>query len=320
MQARSPQLSIHGAIGGVFAGAVVMAWFFVIDALGGQPLHTPTVLASALLNEELTSASPSILLGYSVLHFGVFAGLGVAASWALAILDLKPSLLFGTIFGIGVLNTVHYGALLTVDSAMLTALPAVHVLVANLLGGVALMLFLHRAAHSDEPFGITWLRHHRLLSQGLTVGFYGAVAVALWFLVLDIVSGRPFFTPAALGSALFGGAASPAEVSVSVGVVAAYTMVHFGAFFAVGVGLVWVSEKIEVTPGLWLVVFMAFVVVELGFLGVAGVMGGWVLGALGWWAVVAGNLLSIGVMGRWIWKTHPGLREKLVEQRVSTMV
>ena len=246
--------------------------------------------------------------------------MGLAASWALAILELKPALLYGAIFGIGVLNTVHYGALLTADSTMLTALPAVHVLVANLLGGVALMLYLHHAERSDEPFGTGWLRHHRVLSQGLTVGFYGAVAVALWFLVLDIAAGRPFFTPSALGSALFGGAVSPAEVSVNVGVVATYTMVHLVAFFAVGIVLVWVSEKVEVTPGLWLVVFMAFVVVELGFLGVAGVMGGWVMGALVWWAVVAGNLLSIAVMGRWIWKTHPGLRENLVEQPVSTMV
>ncbi len=65
---------------------------------------------------------------------------------------------------------------------------------------------------------------------------------------------------------------------------------------------------------------MGFIVVEGGFLGVAGLIGGWVLGAIGFIAVVGGNVLAVGAIGRWIWINHPGLREKLVEQPVATMV
>ncbi len=66
---------------------------------------------------------------------------------------------------------------------------------------------------------------------------------------------------------------------------------------------------------------MGFIVVEAGFLGAAGMLGGWVLGALGGWlAVLVGNVLAVAAMGRWIWTTHPGLQEKLIAQPVATMM
>ena len=87
-----------------------------------------------------------------------------------------------------------------------------------------------------------------------------------------------------------------------------------------GLAFVWVSERIEHTPGLWMLALMGFITVEAGFLGVAGLLGGWVLGAIGLISVVVGNLLSVAAMGRWIWVTHPTLKQKLVEQPVATMV
>jgi hypothetical protein len=62
------------------------------------------------------------------------------------------------------------------------------------------------------------------------------------------------------------------------------------------------------------------VVIEAGFMGVAGLLGDWVSGTLGWITVVVGNLLAVGAMGRWIWVTHPRLRQRLVERPVATMV
>jgi hypothetical protein len=320
MQPRTSKLSLDGAVGGLCAGAVVILWFLVLDIVQGRPLFTPTTLAAIFLGESHVSPSLGLLAGYTVLHFGVFAALGVAAAWALFLMDLSPSLLLGAAFGIGVLNTVHYGALLTIDVETVTSLPTIHVLLANLVGGMCLMAFLHRAWRSDTDLGLGWLRHHQLLSQGIGVGIVGGVAVALWFMVLDLVAGRPFFTPSALGSFLFAGATSPAEVSISLGTAAAYTVFHFAVFAALGTALVWASERIEHTPGLWLLGLMALIVIEVGFVGLAGVFGGWVLGVLGWWAVGIGNVLAVAVMGTQVWKTHPGLRRKLVEQPVSTMV
>ena len=39
--------------------------------------------------------------------------------------------------------------------------------------------------------------------EGIVAGILGAATIALWFLILDIFSGRPFYTPSLLGSALF---------------------------------------------------------------------------------------------------------------------
>ena len=55
---------------------------------------------------------------------------------------------------------------------------------------------------------------NRILREGFIAGCIGAAAVAVWFLVVDTVNGRPFFTPAMLGSAVFWGAHEPGAVVV----------------------------------------------------------------------------------------------------------
>ncbi|MFQ5705247.1 MAG: hypothetical protein ACE5HT_14655 [Gemmatimonadales bacterium] len=320
MQARSSSLVAHGAIGGLVAGAVVAAWFFIADLAAGQPLRTPTILAGAFLGGRVVDPGVGMVVTYTALHFGVFVGLGIATVWSLGMLGIVPALRHGAAFGLGVLNAVHYGILLVVDANLLTLLPTVHVLGANLLGGMLMAAYFHSVSDTKVPIGPAALKIHPRLLEGLTTGFLGAVAVAVWFLVLDLLTGRPFFTPAALGSAVFLGASAPSEVHVSLGIVMGYTALHVIAFCAVGVVLVYVSKQLEAMPGLWLLVVMAFIVVEGGFLAAVGMLGGWVHGAVGWWAVVIGNLLAVTAMGRRIWRAHPGLREKLIEQPVSTMV
>lgn len=320
MQPRYSSLAIHGAIGGVIAGAVVMGWFFVLDVLASQPLATPTVLASMLLDRDIVHATFGVVAGYTILHFGVFVVLGVLAAFGLQVSGVVPGLRHGVVYGLGVLNAVHYGAFLATDAQMLTVLPTGHVLAANLLGGMGLMAYLHRAQHAESPLGLGVLMARPFLRQSIGTGFVGAGTVALWFLLLDLFAGQPFFTPAALGSAVFLGASSPAEVETTIGLVASYTVLHLAAFIFVGAILVWVSERIVHTPGLWMLALLGFITVEAGFLGLAGMLGGWVLGAVGFLAVVGGNLLSVAAMARWIWVTHPGLREKLVEQPVTTLV
>ena len=69
---------VDGAIGGILAGAVVAAWFFVLDVATGQPFHTPRVLAAALLGHESSLATARFAIVYTGLHLGVFAVLGIA--------------------------------------------------------------------------------------------------------------------------------------------------------------------------------------------------------------------------------------------------
>lgn len=311
MQSLHARALLHGLVGGLIAGAVVALWFLLVDLSAGLPLQTPTALAGAVLGHDAALGTFRLVASYTVLHFGVFALLGAATSWVIAAIGVPPGLLLGAVFGIGVLDSVYYGGLLVTGADMLTVLPAEHVLAANLMGGMAMMAYLHQALGTSSRLGFASLRGHDLVIAGMVTGLIGAASVALWFLILDALTGEPFFTPAALGSLLFLGAASPLEVDVNVGVIASYTLLHLAAFLLVGIALVWVADRLQRTPSLWLIGVLLFIMLEGLFIGTVGVLGEWVLGALGWWAVVVGNVIAVGAMGLWVWYTHPALRHQL---------
>src|SRR5476651_2172556 len=42
-------------------------------------------------------------------------------------------------------------------------------------------------------------RPHNFLREGEITGFIGATAIAIWFLVVDTIGARPFYTPIFLG-------------------------------------------------------------------------------------------------------------------------
>lgn len=310
---------VQGAIAGIAAGAVVAFWFLVVDLVKGEPFRTPALLANALLG-NVGPAGFGRMAMYTLLHFGGFALLGMGAASVMRAIGLAPSLLLGILFGVGVLDSVHYGALLLTGTGVLSVLPPLHVLPANLLGGLVMMTYLHRATRAETPLGLAILREYPLWAKGLVTGLVGAGAVALWFLVLDIVRNRPFYTPAALGSLLFFGAASPTEVRIDLAVIAAYTLLHLAAFALVGLMLEWIAKRIERAPGMWLMVLLLFITLEALFIGTAGSVSGSVLGELGYWAIAIANLVAVTAMGSWIWSSHPRLRHELVDQPVQTRV
>jgi len=75
----------QGAFAGLFGAVLLAAWFLYIDViLRGEPLFTPTLLASALLGRSLPAA-PSIGLAclYTLVHGAVFVGIGVGTAYLL---------------------------------------------------------------------------------------------------------------------------------------------------------------------------------------------------------------------------------------------
>jgi len=197
--------------------------------------------------------------------------------------------------------------------------PWPHVIGANVASGLVLMAYLHRAERDPRPLAPA-LRDHPVVARGLVTGLIGAIAVAAWFFVLDIAAGAPLRTPAALGSALLLGAAGPAEVTVSFGLVATYTVVHLAAFLVAGVVLVAVAEEVERVPAIALLVVLAGIVLEGLVVATLAVGAEWVLGTLGWWSVVAANLIAVSAMGWQVWRTHPALRRRLLDETVQVRV
>jgi len=302
---------VDGAVGGIIAGAVVAVWFFVLDLAIGQPFHTPRLLAAAFLGHESSLAPARLVTVYTLLHLGVFAVLGMGGAMLMRATGEVPRVLTGALFGIGALSATHYGALLLLGVPVLTLLPPLQVLGATIVGGIVMMLYLHRATREQVPFGPAMFKYHPLLAAGVITGAIGAATTAVWFLVLDILAGHPFYTPASLGSALLLGAQIPAEVRLTSGIVVAYTFVHLVAFCAVGVAIEWLARQLEQAPSFWLVSLLALIVLDVLFIGVVGSLASWVLGAVGLWAVFVANLLAIAAMGYRVWLSRPELRAQL---------
>src|SRR2546428_14123165 len=94
----------------------------------------------------------------------------------------------------------------------------------------------HRPQSSRRrtPRYIGRMQLSRILREGFIAGLIGAAAVALWFLIVDVIAGRPFFTPAMLGSAVFLGVHDPSQVVIEYFRIIGYTMIHVSAFIIMG--------------------------------------------------------------------------------------
>ena len=116
--------------------------------------------------------------------------------------------MLGLFFGIVAQELVFYTALFLSGLPPSVVVPWQHVIGANLLAGLALMAYLHRAEHAQIPLGLGALKAHPQLTRGLITGLIGAAAVAVFFFFIDLITSHPFATPAALGSAILFGASN----------------------------------------------------------------------------------------------------------------
>lgn len=149
-----------------------------------------------------------------------------------------------------------------------------------------------------------------MISEGIAAGMLGAAAVAVWFLLLDLVQRRIFFTPAALGSALFLNATSPEEVVISPAIVLGYTAVHVAAFAAVGLLLAALAAAAERHPPVLLGIALLFFTFEVFFLGLIALLANWLLDVLAWWPILVANAIAAVVMAVYVWRAHPVLRAR----------
>ena len=150
-----------------------------------------------------------------------------------------------------------------------------------------------------------------VLREGVAVGLIGAGSVAAWFLVVDIIAGRPFFTPAVLGSVIFLGLDDPAAVVIGVKTVAAYTAFHLLAFLIVGtIASALVTDANRSPHAIWLFIEF-FVVFEIGFYAAVALVFTPLLAALAWVNVALGNVIAAVAMGYYLWRAHPELHAAL---------
>jgi hypothetical protein len=149
---------------------------------------------------------------------------------------------------------------------------------------------------------------HGLLREGMGTGAIGATAVALWFLAVDVLAGRPLFTPAVLGGMVAAerNLIAAAEGSARLWLAALYTPIHFIMFGTLGVAAVALVRRAERTPAVLGLLFMLFLAVEVAFMGFVAVLEQGALGVLAWYQIAAGNLIAVLTMGFLIYRRHRG--------------
>jgi hypothetical protein len=142
--------------------------------------------------------------------------------------------------------------------------------------------------------------------DGLFTGMIGALIVALWFLVLDALAGRPLYTPALLGTLLLHGGEAARQVTIAPLEIAAYTAFHFVAFLIVGLLFSWMMSLFDRFPIMFFVLLVLFLCLQVGFFVLNVALRAELLGTLRPWTVVVGNVLAAAGMAFYQWRRHPG--------------
>ena len=311
----------RGLVAGVAAATVLALWFLVIDGIAGRAFHTPAFLARLLLGGEERTLDAGQIAIYTVLHYAAFMAVGAVVAWLMNRFRVLPGLLLGLILGFLLFDLLFYGSLWLTGTDVVGYLGWTPVLVGNAIAGVTLVGVI--ILLSPQPY-VSWgevLRQHEVVREGLIVGLIGAVVVAVWFLIIDLVAGRIFFTPAALGSVVLGGATDAASVQIDALNVLGYTALHIAAFLVTGLvaaGIIAYAEDRH--PYVLLGAVLLFVTFETFFIGLLTVVAQWLLELIPWWSIAVGNLLAALAMGGYLWRRHPALATALGDPELERNV
>jgi len=153
--------------------------------------------------------------------------------------------------------------------------------------------------------------HHSWFGEGVDSGLLGGSAVAVWFLLRDVIIGKPLATPSILGLVLLFGQKRPAIDHRDFGAVVLYTAVHFLAFAAFGLVVTWCVHLSYRTALARFGLVVLFTIFEFLFYVVISTVRTEVSGYFPLFWVLSANLLATMVMGAYLWRRHPGLRRAL---------
>lgn len=293
-----------GAIAGILGALAVAIWFLLFDYSNGHPLHTPALLGAVVLHG-------GTMAQYTILHFALFIVFGIAFAALVEAAQREPTLrICAILFAIG-FEAFALAGFFFLGPEVEGEITWWSVAVANLLATAVMIVWfawrhreLSRNLLGDERYVIV---------QGAAAGVIGAVVVALWFFIYDLMIGRPFYTPALLGSAILERAHDP-NLHVTASLVVGYSVIHLAAFIIFGIIVAAMLAASEREPVLLLGMIMVFACFEVFFLGLVAALNQSLLEALGWWMVVGANLAATLAMVVFFWWEHPVLHHRLVRR------
>jgi len=144
-----------------------------------------------------------------------------------------------------------------------------------------------------------------ILYDAFGAGSTGGSIVALFFLLLDTIQGRTFFTPSLMGTVLFTSTPAQSVAGVRMDMVAYYTLVHFAVFGILGGVVAILLRQVELHsrhPAVMLVTI--FLLTEVAFVAAAATLMPGVVAVVGAPKIVAANLLGAAGMASFLLATH----------------
>lgn len=136
-------------------------------------------------------------------------------------------------------------------------------------------------------------------------GAVGGSIVCLFFLGLDAIQGRMFFTPSLMGSVMFLGEPAQSASQVRLDMVAYYTAVHFAVFGLLGAGVAVLLRQVELHAKHPIVMLATiFGLLEVLFVFAAALMMPGVVSVVGAGRIAAANVLGATGMAAFLLAQH----------------
>jgi putative oxidoreductase len=182
----------------------------------------------------------------------------------------------------------------------------------TLLALLLLVAWRRNATSLRAEYGRFASTPHPLLYEGILAGVIGASTIAVWFLIIDTIAGRPLFTPATLGRGLLTALAFEPQSAFGPAMhVMVYTAFHFAAFMLVGLTAALVVHLARSQPPILFAFILLFVVTEVGIYALVGILHvASPLGRSAWLQIMAGNVLAAVAMGGFFWRRHHELADE----------
>ncbi len=145
------RISTEGIVAGLIGAATVAVWFFILDAIHGRPLYTPTVLGTALFGDASTLDAPERIqasfetaLMFTWVHVLAFAVLGGIAAYLLMLAERDPNYGFGILLFFVVFMFGFLVVAMAFAESVLHALTWPAILVGNLLAAATMAAYFRR--------------------------------------------------------------------------------------------------------------------------------------------------------------------------------
>ena len=296
------RMLVDGAVAGIIGAFVIALWYLIFDAARGQPLGSLGSLAATLFGGAQPGAA--LMLGRLIFHFCVFALIGVVAALILETAEHDETLFPTMMVLVPVFEIFCIMILMLIGPSAHVSLPWWKFLIGDLMATSAMLaFFLERHPTLARRMEGPWTGVAR---EGALAGIIGAVVVAVWFMACDIVAGEIFRTPALLGAAIFQGIFDPAKVQVTLPLVLGYTALHFFIFMMFGIATAVLLLAADYEPVFALAAIFLLAIFEIFFVGALAVFDQAALTALGFWKILAGNVLAMAAMLGYFETRHRG--------------